>query len=50
MFGLGEKEVSFFPFVYSQFLKSKKNLNHFDFSKAIDMPTLGKCIDVFGDN
>ncbi len=49
VFGRGEKEVSVFPFVYSQFLKNKKNLFYFDFNHAKMMPIVGKCIDVFGD-
>lgn len=48
--GKGEKDINFFPFVYSSQIESRKNIKHLDFNKeGIDMPLLGRCIDLFGD-
>ncbi len=51
IYGKGEKDVNFFPFVYSRFLKGKTNKQILDFNseEAIEMPILGKCIDLFKD-
>ncbi|MBU3172446.1 MBL fold metallo-hydrolase [Clostridium estertheticum] len=49
VYGNGEREESFFPFVYSNFFKNKIDLQKIDFLKGQDMPILGKCVDVFGD-
>ncbi len=49
IFGKGEKEINFFPIVYSKFLSEKHDKQFFDFDNAVDMPIIGKCIDVFGD-
>ncbi|MBW9152301.1 MBL fold metallo-hydrolase [Clostridium estertheticum] len=49
VYGNGEREENFFPFVYSNFFKNKVDLQKIDFLKGQDMPILGKCVDVFGD-
>jgi glyoxylase-like metal-dependent hydrolase (beta-lactamase superfamily II) len=49
IFGDGEQEISFFPFVYSDFFKNKVNLQKMDFIMGHKMPILGNCIDIFGD-
>ena len=49
VYGDGEREESFFPFIYSDFFKNKINLQKIDFSAGTNMPIFGKCIDVFGD-
>lgn len=49
LYGAGEKEINFFPVIYSDFLKNKPDLQVIDFSKGRNMPILGKCIDLFGD-
>ncbi|MCB2305660.1 hypothetical protein LGL08_00330 [Clostridium estertheticum] len=49
VYGNGEREENFFPFVYSNFFKNKVDLQKLDFLKGQDMPILGKCVDVFGD-
>ncbi len=46
--GKGEREVNVFPLIFSKFL-SGKSVYSLDFSKAMEMPILGKCIDIFGD-
>ncbi|MBN1498632.1 MAG: MBL fold metallo-hydrolase [Spirochaetes bacterium] len=45
------KEINFINKAQSlgSYLKGKNNFYTLDFSKGIDMPVLGKCIDVFGD-
>lgn len=48
--GKEEREVAVFPLVCSNFLKPKKEVYTFDFTNASDMPILGKCIDIYGDN
>jgi glyoxylase-like metal-dependent hydrolase (beta-lactamase superfamily II) len=48
--GKCERDICFFPFVYSTNIKSRKNVRHFDFcGDGINMPLLGSCIDVFHD-
>jgi glyoxylase-like metal-dependent hydrolase (beta-lactamase superfamily II) len=49
VFGDGEREINFYPLVYSNFLKNKMNLQKLDFSEGQKMPLLGNCIDIFGD-
>jgi len=49
VYGNGEREESFFPFIYSNFFKNKMNLQNIDFLVGQDMPILGKCVDIFGD-
>lgn len=49
VYGYGEREESFFPFVYSNFFKNKTNLQKIDFSVGQAMPIFGKCVDIFGD-
>lgn len=49
IYGDGEHETNFFPFVYSNFLKNKVNLQSINFSSGQNMPILGNCIDIFGD-
>ena len=48
VYGKGEKEVNIFPFIYSKFLLSREQ-QIIDFDEAIDMPILGKCVDIFED-
>jgi glyoxylase-like metal-dependent hydrolase (beta-lactamase superfamily II) len=48
--GKGERDINFFPFVYSTNIKQRKNVRYLDFSEnGVDMPLLGTCIDVFHD-
>lgn len=47
--GIGEHEENSFPFVFSDFLKNKVDIQKIDFSLGKDMPILQKCIDIFGD-
>lgn len=48
--GKYERDICFFPFIYSTNIKSRKNIRYFDFSAdGIEMPLLGYCIDVFQD-
>lgn len=49
VYGDGERETSFFPLVYSNFLKNKTNLQKIDFSMGESMDILEKCVDIFGD-
>ena len=49
IYGDGESETNFFPLIYSDFLKNKKNLQKIDFSTGQSMPILGNCLDIFGD-
>lgn len=49
IYGNGEREENFFPFVYSNFFKNKINQQKIDFLVGQDMPILGKCVDIFGD-
>jgi glyoxylase-like metal-dependent hydrolase (beta-lactamase superfamily II) len=49
VYGDGEREENFFPLVYSNFFKSKMNLQKIDFSMGQNMPILGNCVDIFGD-
>lgn len=48
IYGMGEKEINYFPLVYSRFLKSKDK-QYINFHNATAMPILGKCVDIFGD-
>jgi len=48
--GKGEHDVSFIPLVYSTQIKSRKNVRYLDFNAdGVDMPLLGRCIDLFRD-
>jgi glyoxylase-like metal-dependent hydrolase (beta-lactamase superfamily II) len=48
--GKGERDVNYFPFVYTTQIKSKKNIRCLDFiANGIDMPLLGLCVDLFHD-
>ncbi len=49
IFGGGEQEINYFPFIYSDFFKNKVDLQKLDFSSGQKMPILGNCIDVFRD-
>lgn len=49
IYGNGEHEENFFPFVYSDFFKNKVDLQRIDFLGGQDMPIFGKCVDLFGD-
>lgn len=49
VYGEGETETSFFPLIYSNFLKNKTNLQKIDFLMGQNMPMWGNCVDIFGD-
>ena len=49
--GKGEKDINIFPFAYSNQLKKHKHIVELDFDEnGLNMPILGKCIDIFNDN
>lgn len=49
--GKGESDINFFPLVYSKNIKLRKNIQYLDFDKdSINIPYLGRCIDLFGDS
>lgn len=48
--GAGEHEESYFPLVFSDFFKDKRDIQKIDFSLGQNMPIFGKCIDIFGDS
>ncbi|MGB9978506.1 MBL fold metallo-hydrolase [Methanobacterium sp.] len=47
--GKEEKYHDHKPFFYGDYLKGVKTLYEIDFEDTVDMPVLGKCIDIFGD-
>lgn len=50
IFGKDERDINFFPLVYSTNIKSRKTVRYLDFNaNGIDMPLLGTCIDLFND-
>lgn len=47
--GNGERYIDHKPFIYGDYLNGIKVLYEIDFSSALNMPILGRCLDIFGD-